>query len=350
LVAVWLCAAVLAVPATAGEDGEPAPAAEKTPVKPKAKKKVEETELQEPEELTLTTEDGLKLEITYFAGTRGKQSIPVVCLHPFKGSRKDFTEGLAPYLQKELGCAVVVPDLRGHGESREFGAVGKPAKKDAKKEPKKEAKKEDKGKLDAASMPAKHFPAMIVQDMRAIKDFLLEKNNAGELNINKTCLLGVELGAAVALGSAEDDAEGYGQGSPWYGNFATTKLQRGEFVKAVVLVSPKSKSQNLDVMKFVKSQYLRSKVSVMILAGEEEATAAAEAKKIHDNLFKLFHRNDTERMLWLGRPKTRLQGMKLLDEQNSLGMSKIIGDFITVRLVEAAEAKKWSWREIGSSQ
>ena len=31
---------------------------------------------------------------------------------------------------------------------------------------------------------------MVTQDMRAVKDFLWQKNNAGELNIDKLCVVG----------------------------------------------------------------------------------------------------------------------------------------------------------------
>jgi len=84
-----------------------------------AEKKSAEAEIPAPEDLTLRTDDGLKLAVTYFPGLRGKDSIPVILLHSFKGSGADFAkeDGLAPYLQEKLGCAVIVPDLRGHGKS-----------------------------------------------------------------------------------------------------------------------------------------------------------------------------------------------------------------------------------------
>ena len=63
----------------------------------------------------LRTGDGLELALTYYPGTKGKQTIPVVLLHGWKQSRNDYKD-LAPALQK-LGYAVIVPDLRGHGES-----------------------------------------------------------------------------------------------------------------------------------------------------------------------------------------------------------------------------------------
>ena len=54
----------------------------------------------------------------------------MILLHGFKGSRKDFTQkdGLAAFLQEKLGCAVIVPDLRGHGDSTRI-KVGKESRK-----------------------------------------------------------------------------------------------------------------------------------------------------------------------------------------------------------------------------
>ena len=63
------------------------------------------------------------MKATCFPGTKGPESIPVILLHGFSGkekaSRKDFTQeqGLASFLQEKLGCFVIVPDLRGHGDS-----------------------------------------------------------------------------------------------------------------------------------------------------------------------------------------------------------------------------------------
>src|ERR1043165_8355902 len=76
-----------------------------------------------PAEVTLKTRDGVDLAATFYGSIVGKEAGPVIMLHQFKGSRADFKE-LAAALQAK-GCAVLVPDLRGHGGStRQSGAGG----------------------------------------------------------------------------------------------------------------------------------------------------------------------------------------------------------------------------------
>ncbi|MGW8256084.1 MAG: alpha/beta fold hydrolase, partial [Thermoguttaceae bacterium] len=75
-----------------------------------------QAELPEPEDIVLKTADSLRLALSYYPGTKGKESIPVVLLHAWKGNRTDYTRDLASFLQAK-GYAVIVPDLRGHGES-----------------------------------------------------------------------------------------------------------------------------------------------------------------------------------------------------------------------------------------
>ena len=73
-----------------------------------------------PQNVTLrATVDGVPLAATFYPTPlekeAAKEAVPVILLHQFKGSRADYN-GLALALQK-AGCAVLVPDLRGHGHS-----------------------------------------------------------------------------------------------------------------------------------------------------------------------------------------------------------------------------------------
>jgi len=109
-----------------------------------------------PEELTLTTVDQVQLTITYYPSNKGKDAIPVILLHEWKRSRSDYA-ALAPYLQR-LGHAVIVPDLRGHGDSKT-----RTGGRD----------------IEAAKLTTKDFASIVPADMEVIREFLIAKNNAG---------------------------------------------------------------------------------------------------------------------------------------------------------------------------
>ena len=162
---------------------------------------------------------------TYYPGTKGKESIPVVLLHGDKGSRKDFPsdDGLVKFLQ-DKGYAVLVPDFRFHGDSAKDSA-----KENTKGKPAPKAK-------SAKSLPTQAYRDMVEKDMLAVKRFLWKKNNEGKLNIDKLVLIGCEMGADIAIEATLYDAKGWDQGSPMVG-----PLKLGGFVKAIILISPSTK-------------------------------------------------------------------------------------------------------------
>jgi pimeloyl-ACP methyl ester carboxylesterase len=283
--------------------------------------KDKEEELPKPEDLTLQTSDDLELTLTYYRGTKGKQTIPVVLLHMWKQSRNDYKD-LAPALQAQ-GYAVIVPDLRGHGESRHLKGV-----------------RGDEN-LKAATMPPAQFKAMVTCDMEAVKKFLWERNNAGELNIDKLCVVGAEMGASVAVNFALADARDQDSN-----RVLRSDYQLGRFVKALVLISPEHVFHGLPI-RALSAQVIPD-VAVLILVGKQDSKAQEEAKRIH-GMFERYHPeptgdNKTDRKtLFFGKLDTSLQGTKLLDPK--FNVSALIADFIYRRLVKSEESRDWSWRE-----
>jgi pimeloyl-ACP methyl ester carboxylesterase len=297
------------------------------------------------EDLELSTGDKLQLTLTYYPGVdrdgiqegKGKRVIPIVLLHGWKQSRNEF-KSLAAGLQKlgfaqktgfahKISCAVIVPDLRGHGDSTRW--IGS-ARGD---------------KLDAAKMPPAQFTRMVTEDMKAIKDFLWEKNNAGELNIDKLCIVGSEMGASVALDFAAFDADGYGYGSAFYG---PRKL--GRFVKALVLISPRWTMSGLPIAPARNSPVVQSDIAMMFLVGKEDNKAFHEARRIH-GIFKPWHPEPTDedknvrldkQTLFSFPLDTKLQGTKLLD---GFDVENLIADFVYRRLVKSDEAREWTWKQ-----
>lgn len=247
-------------------------------VEQKTEKEGEEVKIQPPEDIDLTTEDDLQMKATCFPGVKGQESIPVILLHGFdsrdgkneiKHSRQDFTqdEGLAKLLQEKLGCFVIVPDLRGHGESNKI---------------KVRKQLEDVVPKGRRLQPAQ-ISKIVTQDLRAVKDYLWKKNNEKALNIDKLAVIGVDEGASLALSYAYDDFNGYEQGQATYG-----PLKLGKFVKVAVLISPVANVIGLNTAKVMRDPEFCQKLQVMIVVGNKSPKYFSDAEKL-SNLFKRAH-------------------------------------------------------------
>ena len=263
-----------------------------------------------PEEVTLKTNDSVVLVATYYPSKLGKNAVPVVLLHASKGSRADLVE-LALVLQRQ-GHAVFAPDLRGHGDST-------------------------RNRLGDRTMDLKpaDYQAMVAEDLETVKRFLMTKNNAGELNIDKLCLVGIEMGASVALNWAARD---------WSWPMLTTGKQ-GQDVKALVLVSPEWSFKGLRIAEAVANPNVHNELSILIIAGKGNGRSLAETRRLHAS-FEKYHSAvpaefEAERqMLWLRTPQTSLQGTRLLNEK-SLHVDEMITKFIELRLTK----KQMPWTD-----
>lgn len=277
----------------------------------------EEEEIPPPQDHILTTRDGVELAVTYYPPIKpGKEVVPVVLLHQFKGSRRDYME-LAPALQG-AGHAVVLPDLRGHGRST--SVVGTTQQ------------------LDASRLTPVQLQRMVVDDMEAVNRFLWERNNEGELNVNKLCLVGAEMGASVALLYAARDWSIRPYGA----------LQLGQFVKGLVLISPEWSFKGLNAQPAMQHPAIRTEISMLIVAGRLRPASVREAKRIRDMIKP--HRPDPpasraaeERDLFYGELDTALQGTDMLGQ--GVKLEQFIAQFINLRLVKAPKASTFEWAE-----
>ncbi len=157
------------------------PRAKAAPAKGAKSADDDKDEIPEPVELKgadLVTKDGVSLAATYYPSNQGKKAVPVVLLHSFKGDRQEFGN-LGQDLQN-LGYAVLSPDLRFHGGSTTQN--GETVKIEAMK-----------------TIPSSEYVNMYVQDMEAIRSFLLKENDEGKLNLNALAIVGTEMGASVAV-------------------------------------------------------------------------------------------------------------------------------------------------------
>jgi pimeloyl-ACP methyl ester carboxylesterase len=254
--------------------------------------------LPEPQEIggsQLQTRDGVMLSATFYPGTKEKESVPVLLLHNLKSSRKEFAL-LAPELQKK-GCAVLVPDLRGHGASTTQYVAGRGGPREE--------------KLDAAKFRTNDYTNIAVHDMAALRAFLVKKNNDGQLNMNKLVIVGSEMGAAIAMVWAAYD---------WaVPNYEHAGIKQGQDVKALVLISPRWSYTGIDTMSILNARGIspvRDRLSIMLLVGGEDSRQLRDVERIEAKLVLNRPQPEplAERKVLLVPPfPTELQAEKLLN-------------------------------------
>lgn len=306
-------------------------------VRGQAQKK-EKLKAAEPKDLTLDTKDGVELHCTYYQGGAvltggepgkeeyvarpGREVVPVILLHGFEGNRGLY-EPFAKYLQ-QLGHAVIVPDLRGHGQSTVRKLPGGRSVE-----------------VTTKDMRNNDYETMLY-DLLAIKKFLLAENNEERLNIELLCIVGSDMGATLAMNYAVYD---------WL-RPSLPAVKLGQDVKALVLISPESTFKGLKTTGVFQHPVVRSTLSVMIAVGEDDRKALNEAKTIYDRL-KRYHapipespdeQRQKQDLFWIPI-KTSLQGTKLLGERGLPPLHQFIANFINMRLVEKKDMLGWNKRE-----
>ena len=220
------------------------------------------------QKIPLDTRDGVALRCTYYRGgfienlktkevttVPGTEVVPILMLHGWDGQRTDY-DYTANLLQR-LGHAVIVPDLRGHGDSvvRKQGVARNPDQ--------------------PASMGTADIEAMVL-DIEVTKKFLLERNNAQELNIELLSVVGAELGATLAVNWAVVDWS-------WP---QLPAYKQGRDVKSLVLLSPVQSFKGTTLNDALKPPMVRSGLSMLIVVGAADEGGRRIAKGIHDRSAK----------------------------------------------------------------
>jgi pimeloyl-ACP methyl ester carboxylesterase len=201
------------------------------------------------EDKVLVTGDMVDLKITYYKSTGQKNAPVVILLHGKAGNRQNWKK-IAEVLQEKAGFAVVTVDLRGHGDSHI------------------KSKKPD-------------YQAMAINDLEAVKEFLLEEHQKGQLNVNKLGIVGCEFSAAVAMYYTEfdwskepfDDSPNPNERTP-----------RGQDVQALVLISPDTSVAGLSPSRTASALREIDKLAVMIATSEKSGRDLATAKKLYDQI------------------------------------------------------------------
>ncbi|MCH8923065.1 MAG: alpha/beta fold hydrolase [Planctomycetes bacterium] len=286
----------------------------------------QKVKIPDPVETSLETKDGLQLKVTYYPPIEDKidddagkqvvvkkvpavlrQTVPIIMLHEYMGSREDFKEA-ASRLQAK-GHAVIVPDLRGHGDSTLFT---------------------DGREIAAAALKPADFTLM-GQDVRAVKKFLMKENNEGRLNIEKLCIVGAEMGASLAANFAVYD---------WSRRQLPGAKKRGMDVRALVLLSPQISFRGLPMSTFTKTPKfapplakMHAELSIMIVVGKNDPKSYRSAKRFRDSIRLKYPVVDGVKRLRLFVPNTKLQSVEMLNAK-ALRVQDDVATFVDLRLVK----------------
>jgi len=165
------------------------------------------------EQKQLTTGDGWLISVEYYSQP-GMQDAPVIMIvHGENSNALAWKNDYGKTLQ-ELGYAVVIVDLRMHGNSKTT-ANGQ--------------------KFDTTDLRPNQYPNMAGFDLEAVKNFLLDEHQKKNLNVRKLGIIASDMSVPIALAFAELD---------WnklpYDDAPTAMMRtpRGQDVHAIAMISP----------------------------------------------------------------------------------------------------------------
>lgn len=203
----------------------------------------------EAKRFDLETSDGVALATWYFEPPEdAKPLATVILVHDFEGSHKT-VEPLATALQ-EAGCAVAVPDLRGHGAST--SQDGRDADLDIR-----QLRKGDLELIAAGAGGRLREQSAVRGDLETVHAFLVSRGAAGGSADAPLVVIGCGAGATLAaLWTAADWAWPPLASGP-----------QGQQVKALVLVSPAWAAKGLALQPALGTDAVKREVPVMVLVG-----------------------------------------------------------------------------------
>ena len=289
----------------------------------------DERPLPPPANISLETKDKVLLKCTYYAAPSdsqtgsGKSVMPFLLVHDWEGSRKDLLP-FAEFLQSS-GYAVIVPDLRGHGEST--GRVG-----------------------TAGSLNYKKFRrsdlTSVVMDLERCKKYLVKRNNDGELNVDLLNVVAVGKSAVFAMDWTIADWSWENRGP----------IKQGKDVKSLTLVSPEKKVKNIGLSQSLRHQLFSgrtgNKLPTYVLWSANDDVAAEESDSIYRAMEK--GRPDLEKIedpeerqeeatLFMWKFNSRDSGTQLI--RNNEEVWQYIVKFVELKVGSKRDDHRWQSRE-----
>ena len=209
------------------------------------------------ERILLESKDGVELRAQWFGGVNGKKTLPIILVHDWDSDRSTLSN-FAARLQKDLEAAVIVPDLRGHGESMTV--------------------KGGEDELDRNRFK-KNQLLTFVNDIDACRRFLQTKNDEGELNLDLLTVIACGKSSVHGVNWCIEDWSWQSVGG----------VKQGQNVKALVMVSPRKKFKSVSISQSLKAPlYARGSdgIAVLVVYGEGDPGSAKDGATIHDGLKK----------------------------------------------------------------
>lgn len=277
-----------------------------------------EEELGPPESVSITTKDKVILSCMYYPGAKSKETIPIILLHDWGSSRQDLLP-MAEYLQKTYKHSVIVPDLRGHGDSVRVEGFDKQV----------DYKKFKKNEVSA-----------VVNDIERCKKFLMKRNNEGELNIEMLSIVAIGKLAVPAVDWCIADWEWQPVGG----------RKQGQDVKAILMISPEQKLKGMNMKQSLKSNLFSGRNGATPIAfyavwSENDEVRSKEGATI-SKLMKKQREKLTDQLMAIRRPyeKTGLNGTDLVRDPRHKVVYDDIHKFLQFYLINNKEQMPWQNR------
>jgi len=262
----------------------------------------------------LKTKDGVELRAAYFSSDLEKEAIPVLIVHEWKGQASPYFK--LSFALQEKGCAVLVPEYRGHGGSREYTDRNGKIKK-----------------FNVSRMSKRDIENIIGKDLETTKGFLKRENNEGKLNLNALVIIGIREGAVLAGQWAQRD---------W--RFPSVgRRKQGQDVKALIYVSLAKQIKGVSIESTLTDENL-IQLPMMLVAGKR-SNDAKETDRIARRVQGMKKRigQGTITGFELLMPDTKLSGPALVNEVSTV-ITEIV-DFIDSEVKVTEEENTWVERK-----
>lgn len=267
-----------------------------------------------PRRVSLKAKDGVQLNAFYFPSDKGKEAISVLLVHEWKGQASPY--GPLVLALRNAGCAVLVPDYRGHGGSKKYVDY-----------------RGNEVTFNLAQMSKRDVENIISLDLERAKAFLKEENDEENLNLNALVVIGVREGCVMASHWAQRD---------W--SFPSVgRMKQGQDVKCLVFISPTKQVKGIGIDPTLSNPNL-IQLPMMIVAGESspEASEAHRLAKRVEAVKRRIGRGEASgfNLLMVDTP---LSGPSLVNDVSAVIPS--IAKFVKSQVVISEDENPWIKRE-----